>query len=570
MPNSRRRFLQNAAALAAASQANIRSQPSPQPSEPPFRLIYEAEWNDMPCADYPLTRERWVAECIQPLAGTQVDTLLYNLCSSDGYCCELKTGELLCDSFDQLGNAWVWRYRENTKRLIAADANPPKLAVEYGHRLGLKVIPIVRMNDPHDQYFKYEVSRFKKKNPQLLIGYGKYPIDWEKGVSGLPEKLKGGIDGITWGMFDFAHPEVRQHKLSIIEEFITRWDNDGISLDFDRDPRYFKEYGSSKNAAMMTELMRSVKAILDRTGKERGRKLYFHARVIPGIDACYERGLDVRTWVKEGIVDAITPGCGYMTVSLDLAPWLDLVRDRNVYIYPSINHWRTTEETRAWASLMYKRGAHGVNLFNFGHLLFGHDKNTRPVGERTGTVWLSELHPDYYLVLQELRDIRTLQFKNKHYVLESIPHDEVNGEGGKTHRQFRAVEAVRLPVGLDIGRHRVDFGIADDLTDARQKGVTAQSTLRLKLSNYTPPDELDVAFNGRDLPRETRAERAVFIMNDFTWVTYPVPNDLIKLGMNTVEISVHKLNPQMSKKPVLNNLEMWLEFDTPLHGAQVT
>ena len=134
-----------------------------------------------------------------------------------------------------------------------------------------------------------------------------------------------------------------------------------------------------------------------------------------------------------------------------------------------------------------------------------------------------------------------------------------------------------LMKGIELqGRSFLDIGfgqepglpVPDDLVDARQKGVTAQATLRLKLSNYTPPDEWDVAFNGRNLPRESRAERAVFIMNDFTWVTYPVSNDLIKSGMNTVEISVHKLNPQMSKKPVLSNLEMWLEFETPLQGGQ--
>ena len=51
------------------------------------------------------------------------------------------------------------------------------------------------------------------------------------------------------GLFDFAHKEVRDHKMAIIEEFITRWDNDGIALDFDRDPRYFKEFGVAENAA---------------------------------------------------------------------------------------------------------------------------------------------------------------------------------------------------------------------------------------------------------------------------------------------------------------------------------
>ena len=56
----------------------------------------------------------------------------------------------MANDVQQFDNSWVWRYRENTKKIIEAEANPPKLAVEYGHRLGLKVIPIVRMNDPHD------------------------------------------------------------------------------------------------------------------------------------------------------------------------------------------------------------------------------------------------------------------------------------------------------------------------------------------------------------------------------------------------------------------------------------
>jgi hypothetical protein len=572
MNSDRRQFIRNAAAVVAASanagtpaEAAERLEAPPQHGKAPFRFIFEAEWNDMPCADYPLTPERWIQECIQPLAGTHVDTLLYNLCSSDAYCCELKHGELLCDSFPQLGNAWVWRYRENTKKIIAADANPPKLAVEYGHRLGLKVIPIVRMNDPHDQYFKYELSRFKRQNPQFLLGYGSYPIDWEKGYKGLPPDKKMGMDAITWGMFDFAHPEVRQHKLAIIEEFITRWDNDGISLDFDRDPRYFKEYGKAENAELMTGLIRDIKTILARTEAQRGRKLYFHVRVIPTIEACYERGLDVRTWVREKLVDAITPGCGYMTVSLDLQSWLQLVAGRECYLYACINHWHTTEETRAWAHLMYSRGAHGVQLFNYGHLLFGHDRNTPPASDRTGTVLYSELAPDYYQVLDELDDVKNFRYKDKRYALESMPHERVEGEGGKTGREFRAIDAIRLPVSLAVGRHPVHFGIADDLASARNEGVNATCTLRLKLQNYTPVDEFDVSINGRPLDRGTRSERAVFIMNDFTWVAYPVPADALHPGINGIEMVVHKLNPQMAVTPILSNLELTVEFGRERH-----
>lgn len=523
-------------------------------SAAPFRLIWEAEWNDIPCADYPLTKERWLEECIQPLVGTHVDAIFYNLCSSDGYVAELKTGELLMNDFEQLGDAWCWRYRENTKKLIEADANPPKLAVDHGHRLGLKVIPIIRMNDPHDQYFKYEVSRFKKQNPQLLLGHGKYPFDWETGFGGLPPELKQGIDAFTWGMFDFAHPEVRQHKLAIIEEFITRWDNDGVSLDFDRDPRYFKESGIAENAALMTELIRRVRAILDRTGQERGRRLYLHVRVIPRIQTCYDRGLDVATWVKEGLVDAITPGCGYMTLSLDLQPWLELVKGRNCGVYPSVNHWRTTEETRAWAALMYQRGAHGLNLFNYGHLLYGHDANTTPRSEKLGTVWFSEVHPDYYRVLHEIDDPRNLARKNKRYVLESVPHGEVIGEAGKNHRDYRAIGDIVLPLALRIGKNRLEFGCGDDLAQARAHGATPEVTLRLRLVHLTAADSYDVSLNGSLLPAESRQA------GDDHWVSLPVPGELLRLGSNLLEIDVRKRNTPEAPQAELNRVEVLIEY----------
>lgn len=561
MSTNRRDFLRtSAAAIGTAHAIGIHSWPEVEAAEStgnsaaPFRLIWEAEWNDIPCAEYPLTKERWLEECIQPLVGTHVDAIFYNLCSSDGYVAELKTGELLMDDFDQLRDAWCWRYRENTKKLIEADANPPKLAVEHGHRLGLKVIPIVRMNDPHDQYFRYEVSRFKKQNPQLLLGHGKYPLDWETGFSGLAPELKQGIDAFTWGMFDFAHAAVRQHKLAIIEEFITRWDNDGISLDFDRDPRYFRESGSAKNAELMTELIRRVRAILDRTGQERGRKLYLHVRVIPRIQTCYDRGLDVATWVKEGLVDAITPGCGYMTLSLDLQPWLELVKGRNCWIYPSINHYRTTEETRSWAALMYQRGANGVNLFNYGHLLYGFDANTTPRSEKLGTVWFSEVHPDYYRVLHELDDPRNLELKNKRYELESIGHGEVIGEAGKNHREFRAIGDIVLPLALRIGRNRLEFGCGDDVAQARAHGATPEVTLRLRLVNLTAADTYDVSLNGSVLPAESRQAE------DDHWVSLPVPGELLRLGNNLLEIDVRKRNVPEAPRAELNRVAILIEY----------
>ncbi len=528
----------------------------------PFGVIYEAEWNDIPCSDYPLTPEKWVAESIRPLVNSHVDTLFYNLCSSDGYCCELKSGQILMDNFEKLGDAWVWRYRENTKHLVDHDANPPKMAVEYGRRAGLTVVPVVRMNDPHDQFFKYEVSAFKLANPQLLIGHKTGYIDWDKGYLGHPDRTSP--HSRTWGLFDYAHKEVRDHKLAIIKEFITRWDNDGVSLDFERYPVLFADEGVRQNAEIMTEFLRQVRETLEQTARERGRPQYLHVRVLPDLDVNQQRGMDVRGWVEEGLVDAVSPGCGYMTFSQDLATWLELVRGKDCWIYPCNNHWKTPEITRAWAKLMYDQGAHGLYLFNWGHLLFGFDAQTPPTSESQGTVWYDEVHPCYYQALHEIGDPGRIAFLDSVYDLESVSHAVKEGGDGADQRRTRAIDVIELPVELEVGRHRLRLPCAERLEDARARGFSPRVTLRLKLVNYTAPDEFDVYLNGTKLDPRTRTTRAVFIMNNDTWITYPLPAPaqaaLLRRGTNELAVEVRKLNPQMSVTPVLSNVELQVAY----------
>ena len=551
----RREFVKAAVAtsLAGAVVASADDAPAQDASDkkqPPFRLIFDAEWNDIPCNEYPISPETWVKECFSPLRNTQVDTLFYNLCSSDGFVCELKSGQILMDNFEQLADAWVWRYRENTKRLIEAGANPPKVAVREGHALGLTVIPVVRMNDPHDMFFKYEVSDFKLKNKHLLLGHGTY-TDFETGAGGHPNQ--GTMEARTWGMFDFAHQDVRDHRLAIIDEFITRWDNDGISLDFDRDPKYFKEDGKAENAETMTQLLRDVRGILDRESKRRGRPQYLHVRVVPRIDVCWNRGLDVKTWVEEGLIDAITPGAGYSALGLSLAPWLELAEGHNCWIYPCNNHWKTPEETRAWAKVMYARGAHGLHLFNWGHLLHGFDSQTRPKSMQTGSVPFDELHPNYYDALQEIGRKETMAFKDTTYRLDVDTSD--------FHRKFRATDAfVQLPEKLDVGKFSYELPFEEDLRGARKSGLAASGRLRLKLTNYTDPDEIEVSLNGHKLDDSQRTARPEFIMNNHTWLEYPVDLKQLARGINELALDVRALNPQMSVKPELIAVELVVEY----------
>ena len=373
------------------------------------------------------------------------------------------------------------------------------------------------------------------------------------------------IASTTWGLFDFGHQEVRDHRLAIIDEFITRWDNDGIMLDFDRDPYYFHDGSLPENQALMTDLIRQVRSTLDRLETERGRRQYLMVRVLSDIDFTTDRGLDVRTWIDEDLVQVVVPGAGYIPLELDIAPWLQLVEGHECWVYPSNNHWHRTEETRAWASAMYQAGIHGLYLFNYGHLLYGHPPGVAPQSDRTGSVWYSEVHPDYYRAISEIGDPRILAYLDKVYALTNLGR-----EGhGQRQRDYRGLDAP-LPVTLSVGTHTLALRMGDDTAAAVDMGIQPRATLRAVINNYTYPDEFYIVVNGTRLDDSRRSIRAVFIMNNDSSVSYPIPTSVLQPGVNTIEIVIEKTNPQMGVLPTLTSLQVEIEYRPGLGAASAS
>ena len=137
---------------------------------------------------------------------------------------------------------------------------------------------------------------------------------------------------------------------------------------------------------------------------------------------------------------------------------------------------------------MMQRGADGLYLFNWGHLLYGFDKNSSPRSERLGTIWYDEVHPRYYEALNQIGGPKTMVFENTVCDLELIPHEVMAGEAGANHRRYQAIKPIELPIELNRGQHCFNLPFAEDLQAARQVGFMPQLTLRFKLSNYTHLD----------------------------------------------------------------------------------
>jgi hypothetical protein len=114
--------------------------------------------------------------------------------------------------------------------------------------------------------------------------------------------------GLSRFAYDFGKKEVRDYKLALATEAIENYDTDGFDWDFCRFPRLFKPGASRDSAPLMTELLRSIRKSLDEKSRKVDLPLQLSVRVPPTFELALGSGLDVRTWIDEGIIDILIAG----------------------------------------------------------------------------------------------------------------------------------------------------------------------------------------------------------------------------------------------------------------------
>lgn len=281
-----------------------------------------------------------------------------------------------------------WRTRtENARKAIAAGLDAVRIAGEEAKKNGLRFLPSLRMNDSHFIFkpFDYPLTGefWMKNHDRLRIGDS--PIRFRKGYENL---------------LDFRHEEVRNYRLGVINEVIDRNQDliDGFELDFNRVQVFFPEGKAAEGAPLLTDLVRQVRERLDTVSREQGRPLSLFVRIPPSLAACRWAGIDIQTWMKEGLVDLVSPA-QLMTLAYEM-PIRDLITEAHRYgvlVYPSLyprNSWRAPvdfslpnlgleaapdrsavkAEVLAAAANYRAMGADGFYLFNF----YGMEAGSRP------------------------------------------------------------------------------------------------------------------------------------------------------------------------------------------------
>ena len=470
----------------------------------------------MYCYDPPMRIEdAWAP--VDEIAGTAVDTLVLGFGVGSSVFHNTQVGEIWGKRLDVLPLVHDWRAYENIMSLIDRGLDPLTLLIDRAHEKGLEFFGSLRLSqggDPREVDIP-DISQFAIDHPELCLkGRGKYN-------------------------FNFVHPEVRAERFALIEETVNRYDVDGFELDWVFNPIYFEDDEVEQNTPILIEYMREIRRTVEKAARNRGRPIALGARVLPVLSGNLAAGLDVPTWIREGLLDFVAPNF-YIDHQMDSDnpfEWLvDLARPTECQVYPPLQYRvesageyaASVEHYRAGAASYWSRGADGIYVpwFNW------------PIGAEQRQI-LSEIH-----------DPDLLTEKTKHYVVRRL-HEEAASYG------YTAQLPLELTVGMDVPGQRLKFFLADDL----ERGYTC---LKLRLVGSTSLDSMTVSLNGKTVSPELcrRTEHRYF----YTWLEYSLPRGLLHRGYNELGLALHTRPHNLKAQVSLESVELVVTYPEVKRG----
>ena len=267
---------------------------------------------------------------------------------------------------------------------VTSGLDPYQVWIERSRQLGMRPWLSFRMNDCH---CPAEETCFLR--PDFF---------YEARREGL---VMGDEYGYFRYTFNYRHEKVRRLFLDYIEEQLWRYDVDGVELDFMREIICFDYLHDDMEecARLMTDFVRSVRALTRRRAKEVGHPVSLCVRLTRDVEKSLVFGFDAKTWAKEGLVDVIVPSprWAWSDSTIPVAEWQR--ECPGVLILPCIETLLASGEAVEGMTHMTPetvRG-HGVNFLGMGakdlyvYNMFGeHGERDRTVRATLGKL------PDLY------------------------------------------------------------------------------------------------------------------------------------------------------------------------------
>ena len=177
------------------------------------------------------------------------------------------------------------------------------------------------------------------------------------------------------GAFNYSVPEVYAHHLKLVKEIFSRWDMDGLELDWMRWAMHFPPGGELEGRSTLTRFVKDVRALADEAERRLGHRVRLGCRVPADPESCLRFGYDVAAWSDAGCVDMVTlAGFGNETPNdIPIELWRRLLKPGTKINCglsyggagcAAHNSVSSEEIRRGAAASAWACGADGVYLFN--------------------------------------------------------------------------------------------------------------------------------------------------------------------------------------------------------------
>ena len=440
----------------------------------------------------PVTDLDLKARMIDTYKNTQVGALLWCVGSPIVCSYETEVGEVYGEGFTRFdSDAERWRV-ENIRHLIETQGGPLTALTKLCHESSMDIFPSVRMNS----HYATDVSgpsygRIRRDHPELLIG--------------RPGEILA--DGsLEWGIrtgLDYSHPEVRNHVAAMVEELIEKFNVNGVELDYMRHPAFFRVDEAYENRHYMTQMLRDIRRRMLEIGQTKGRDLELAVRVPPTLEDSARIGLDVKTWMADGLVDIVTVGGGFIPFEAKTEEFVEASKSNDCLVYGCIEHLRPAVDEqviRAIATRFWNAGVAGIHLFNY----FGKtaEWKRRILDQIADPTALSRLDKRYHMDNTDRITIRDLHDYSFRY---AVPEVQL---------------PIILPYNLSMRGIVLNLRIDDDIETANAEGAIAQCILNLKLDYYRGEDELEIWLNG-DLLSSGSSKVSFVPWTRLEWTEFP-------------------------------------------------
>jgi hypothetical protein len=363
---------------------------------------------DIDCSHIFLSRSReemtteGLHAVVDQYVGTQVKHLMLNP-NSMRTCYASKVWEAFWESPNakEEKNDLNRRFLDHIYLLHERGIDPYQVMFKRCREKGIHPWLSVRTNDAHytDIPDHWALSTFWREHPQF-------------------RRIPGSTRGYHDPQLDFAHPEVRQHLMKLLDEMLERYDVDGISLDWMREPLAFRPGHEIAGGKLLTQFMAEFRDKANRAGQKRGHKILVGARVPARPEHARGLGLDGVAWAKEGLVDVLAPSPRWATADFDIPMerWRELIGPEalsrvtlaggtevllGAWAFPSAKRSSCdAAAVRGQATGILHRGADRVLMFNYFDRLTPHYSDE-----------------DYRQMIRQVGDLRTLLDKPRRHIV---------------------------------------------------------------------------------------------------------------------------------------------------------